>query len=127
MNTNAINAQNSIDEDEIDLKEVFGTLNRYKYSIVVFAVIFTFAAAVFAYFKPNIYEASTTIELEQESRWGTGTSDMMSLALGGGSSNLDNEQYIISSRFLSEKVLEGLDIGTRYFTKHNYRKIELYH
>ncbi len=125
MNTSSVNPQNSIDEDEIDLREVFSTLNRYKYSIVIFAIVFTIGATIFAYFKPNVYEASTTIELEQQGRGGPGD-DMMMLALSGGGANLDNEQFILKSRFLSEKVLEGLDIGTRYFTRHNFRTVELY-
>ncbi len=125
MNTSSVNPQNSIDEDEIDLREVFSTLNRYKYSIVIFAIVFTIGATIFAYFKPNVYEASTTIELEQQGHGGPGD-DMMMLALSGGGANLDNEQFILKSRFLSEKVLEGLDIGTRYFTRHNFRTVELY-
>ncbi len=125
MNETTINPQNNIDEDEIDLKEVFSTLNRYKYSIIVFAIVFTIGAKVFAYFKDNVYEASTTIELEQQGRGGAGD-DMMMLALSGGGANLDNEQFILKSRFLSEKVLRGLDIGTRYFTTKNLRTVELY-
>ncbi len=126
MNSTSENLQNSIDEDEIDLKEVFSTLNRYKYSIIVFAIVFTIGATIFAYFKPNVYEASTTIELEQQGRTGGPADDMMMLALSGGGANLDNEQYIMKSRFLSEKILRGLDIGTRYFTTRNLRTIELY-
>jgi len=127
MNETSINPQNNIDEDEIDLKEVFSTLNRYKYSIIAFAIAFTIGATIFAYFKPNVYEATTTLQLEEENRWGgSGGSDMMSLALSGGGANLDNEQFILKSRFLSERVLRELDIGTRYFAKHNLRTIELY-
>ena len=126
MTSTSVNPQNNIDEDEIDLKEVFSTLNRYKYSIVAFAIAFTIGATIFAYFKANVYEASTTIELEQKGR-GAGTSeDMMMMALSGSGANLDNEQFILKSRFLSEKVLRGLNIGTRYFTKHNLRTVELY-
>ncbi|MGB6018463.1 MAG: polysaccharide biosynthesis tyrosine autokinase [Sulfurimonadaceae bacterium] len=125
MNSTSVNPQNNIDEDEIDLKEVFGTLNRYKYSIVVFAILFTIGATIFAYFNDNVYEASTTIELEQQGHGGPGD-DMMMLALSGGGANLDNEQFILQSRFLSEKVLRGLEIGTRYFTTKNLRTVELY-
>ena len=128
MSTGTTNSQNLIDEDEIDLKEIFSTLNRYKYSIIVFMIVFTIGAAVFAYFTPNVYEAETTIELKQENNnFGGANNDVMALALGGNGANLDNEQYIIQSRFLSEKVLKELDIGTRYFTKQHYRTIELYH
>ena len=110
MNNTSVNAQNNIDEDEIDLKEVFGTLNRYKYSIIVFAIAFTIGATIFAYFKPNVYSASTTIELEEERGWGGGSGDAMSLALSGGGANLDNEQYILKSRCLAGKVLRDLKI-----------------
>ncbi len=50
----------------------------------------------------------------------------MSAALGGGAIELDDEFALIRSRFLAKKALEDLDIGTRYFTKINYKKIELY-
>ncbi|WP_345974712.1 hypothetical protein [Sulfurimonas sp. HSL3-7] len=75
----------------------------------------------------NVYEAATTIELQREDpRLRGDNSDTMALALAGNSANLEDEQYIIQSRFLAEKVLAGLDIGTRYFTKRNYRTVELY-
>lgn len=122
-----MNTYPTIDKEEIDLKEVFGTLNRYKYSIIVFMIVFTVGSAVFAYFTPNVYEAETTIELKKEDpRYGGDNRDAMTQALGGNSANLENEQYIIQSRFLSEKVLEELDIGTRYFTRKYYRTVELY-
>ena len=126
MSTTSVNPQNNIDEDEIDLKEVFGTLNRYKFSIVVFAIVFMIGATIFAYFEDNVYEASATIQLEQQGRGGPGDINTMALALSGGAANLDNEQFILRSRFLSEKVLRELDIGTRYFTTHNLRTVELY-
>ncbi len=122
-----MNTHHSTDEEEIDLKEVFSTLNRYKYSIIIFMIVFTIGATVFAYFTPNVYEAETTIELKKEDpRFRGDNSDTMALALGGNSANLENEQYIIQSRFLAEKVLQELDIGTRYFTKKHYRTVELY-
>ena len=127
MSETSANPQNNIDEDEIDLKEVFSTLNRYKFFIIAFAIVFTVGATIFAYFKPNVYDATTTLQLEEENRWGGANGgDLMNLALSGGGSNLDNEQYILKSRFLSERVLRELDIGTRYFAKHNLRTIELY-
>ncbi|WP_345974714.1 Wzz/FepE/Etk N-terminal domain-containing protein [Sulfurimonas sp. HSL3-7] len=48
-----MNTYPTIDKDEIDLKEVFSTLNRYKYSIIIFMIVFTIGSAVFAYFTPQ--------------------------------------------------------------------------
>jgi len=126
MNQNTNTHTQEIDEDEIDLKEVFSTLSRYKYSIVAIAIAFMLVATVFAYFKPNVYESSITIELEEEKSFGGAQGDMMAMALGGSGANLDNEQYILTSRFLAQKLLHSLEIGTRYFTKNNLRTVELY-
>ena len=115
-----------LDEDEIDIKEIFRLLLAYKNSIITIIVLFTIIGTIYAYFKPNIFVAHATIVLEKENPWGRQSNDMMSLALRGGNANLDNEQYILTSRFLSEKVLRGLEIGTRYFTYNNLRRIELY-
>ena len=61
MNNNQ--TTNQIQNDEIDLKEVFKTIFRYKYSILLITLLFMIGSAIFAYVKPNIYSASSTIEL----------------------------------------------------------------
>ena len=115
-----------VDEDEIDIKEIFALLRTYKNSILVVLVLFTVIATFYAYFKANVFESQATIVLEKENPWGRQSSDMMSLALRGGNANLDNEQYILTSRALSEKVLRSIEIGTRYYSYHNLRRKELY-
>ena len=83
------------------------------------------AASVYAYFKPNVYTASTTIEIQTQRYWG-GSTDMMTQALGGVGADLENDQYVFTSRFLAQKALSYLDVGTRYFTTSNLREMELY-
>ncbi len=112
------------DSSENDLKGVLQTLARHKISIVVLMIFFTVGAALFAYFRPDIYAAEVSLELSSESS--ALSTDIMAQALGGGNSNLANEIIIIQSRFLASKALEYLDIGTRYFTEKNLREVELY-
>ena len=57
MNTNSMH----IEEDEIDIKEVFRTV--YRYMILLFVVLFTTDSSYYAYFQPNVYKASTTLEV----------------------------------------------------------------
>jgi capsular exopolysaccharide synthesis family protein len=115
-----------VEEDEIDLKVIFGTLYRYKISIILIALLFFVVAALYAYLKPNVYTATTSIELKAERYWGGGATDFMTQAFTGGEANLDNEQLVLKSRFLAQKALEYLDIGTRYYTTRGYREVELY-
>lgn len=110
--------------DEITVREVGQVLLRYRLSIIVMTLFFTIGAFVYAYFQPNIYTAQVTIELTKE-RMGD-SSDAMMQALGGTSTNLDNEQALIRSRFLAIKAVEYLELGTRYFRIGGFRESELY-
>ncbi|WP_457594567.1 GumC family protein, partial [Hydrogenimonas sp.] len=113
-------------DNEIDIKEIVQTLLRYKWSILFITLIFFGGAALYAYFSPNIYKARTTMKIASETARNLAGSDFMSAALGSDIVELDDEFALIHSRFLAKKALEDLDIGTRYFTSKNYKKIELY-
>ena len=113
------------DEDEIDLKEIFSTLLRYKFSILFIAAIATFIALVYAYFAPNIYQAQTMLKLKPENRWGA-RGDFMMMATGGQGSNIDDEIAVIQTRNMAKEALTELNIGTRYFVTRHFKTRELY-
>ncbi len=116
-----------VDEDEIDLKEIFRTLNHYKNSIITITILFTLFAAVYAYFKPNIYSATVTVEVGMESAYGGyAGQDILSKATSPGYITSDTEMEIIKSRFLSTQALQSVDFSHRYYTTVRLREIELY-
>ena len=117
---------NQIQNDEIDLKEVFKTIFRYKYSIIFITLLFMIGSAVFAYIKPNVYSASSTIELMEDNKKSGDPADFMLQAFDGGGANVDNEIEVIKSRFLAQKAFSYLNLKTRYFTTKNFRRTELY-
>jgi uncharacterized protein involved in exopolysaccharide biosynthesis len=116
----------SIDEDEIDLKEVFRTLNSYRWMIVSFVILFTLGAGIFAYFKPNVYRATSSVEVGIEPGGFAGGQDVLALATESGSMNADTEMEIIKSRFLSEKVLKEVNFSHKYYTTRRLKEVELY-
>jgi len=118
MNTNKID----IDEDEIDIKEVFSTIYRYRYMILLLVILFTFSSGFYAYFKPNVYKASATVEVGLGQR-SYGSQDMLAMAMDPGTMNADTEMGIIQSRFLTEKALEEVDFSHRYYTTRNYKEV----
>ena len=44
-------SNNQISNDEIDLKDLFKTIMKYKYIIAIIAMIFSILSAIFAYTK----------------------------------------------------------------------------
>jgi tyrosine-protein kinase Etk/Wzc len=118
-------ANNQIQNDEIDLADLFKTIMKYKYIIALFAIIFTLAAGVFAYTKPSVYSSFSTIEL-QEDKNSFSTQDALKDAFSGGTVNLENQIQILKSKSLQDDAVKYLNLGTRYFSTKNYREFEYY-
>ena len=117
--------QETIEEDEIDIKEIFHTLDKHKYKILVITLLFTLFASVYAYLQPNIYKAITTVEIE-ENKKSANPQDILSMAMNSASTNMDTEIEIITSRALVTRALEGIDVTHKYFATYHYRERELY-
>jgi len=118
--------ENSV--EQIDIKEVFKTIYRYKWSILFITLIVTGGAALYAYFAPNVYKATTTMKVTSQPGGmpAGGGGDVVTMALSTNIGNMQDEFALMKSRFLAQKALENLDIGTRYFTVVKYKKSELY-
>ena len=117
---------NQIDEDEIDLKELFLTIYRYRYMIVFVVILFGLGSAIYAYFAPNVYRASTTVEVGKEGKGYSGAQDMLSMVMSPEAANIDTEIVIVKSRYLANKAAEKVDITHRYYTTRKLKEVDLY-
>ena len=110
--------------DEIDLKEVYKVVGHYIISITLIALIFLIASTILAYYKPNVYMSTTTLEINQKN---SGTSNSLLAALGHKNVNISNIKDIIKSHYIVSKALEALNIDIRYYSINSLnKKIELY-
>ncbi len=87
-------ATNYIEEDEIDLKELFGTIWQNKFTIAIITLLVTSFALVYALKVPNIYTSSTVLILKENDKptIGGGAAAMAAMAginLGGGGGGID--------------------------------------
>jgi capsular exopolysaccharide synthesis family protein len=112
-------------EDEIDIKDIVRVVYRYKYMILLITLIFTAVSFYIAYFKPNIYQASATVEVGLKKR-GYASQDILNMAMDPGTINPDTEMEIIKSRFLAAKALTKVDFSHHYYVMKKWKKIELY-
>lgn len=112
---------------EIDIKELFKVLKRHKFFILFIGFLFTLIFAVYAYYKPNIYEADTVLEIGGGQKSGVQQEDILSMALGGGKVNLDTEMGIILSRKVGINTLKNVNLTHRYFAINGFKRpVELY-
>ncbi len=100
-------------DDEIDLRELLGTLWRGKWIILFTTLVFAVAGAAYALSKPNIYQASVLLAPAQSEGGSGGISGQLgglaSLAginLGGGGSNktVMAKEVLQSRAFLTDFI-----------------------
>ncbi|WP_201352053.1 polysaccharide biosynthesis tyrosine autokinase [Hydrogenimonas urashimensis] len=122
----ATETKHEIDEDEIDIKEIFDTLKRYKISIVVITLLLTLGAALYAYVAPSIYQAKAYIEVQEDENGPGNMRDFLAMASSGVGANINNVIDTFQMPHIGLKALEQVTIGIRYYLIKNFRKRELY-
>ena len=123
--------QQTIKKDEINLRELFSTIGRYKWSIIFFTIIITLAVAIKVYFMPKYYKSTVTIEVKPEEQnaggFSMGGAAAMLLGGGGGSTNLEKDITLLKTYRTNEKVLDKVNgYLVRYFiTNEKHKKVEV--
>jgi uncharacterized protein involved in exopolysaccharide biosynthesis len=104
-------------DDEIDLGELFATLWRGKWTIVLFTIVFAAAGVFYALSKPNIYQASVLLAPAQDEGGARGLggqlgglASLAGISLGGGGT---------SKTVMAKQVLQSRAFLTDFIDHHN--------
>ena len=124
--------QQTIKKDEINLRELFKTIGRYKWSIIIFTILITLAVAVKVYFMPKYYKSTVTIEVkpEEQDAGGFSMGGAAAMLLGGGvggSTDLEKDITLLKTYRTNEKVLNKVNgYMVRYFiTDEKHKEVEI--
>jgi len=113
-----INQPVCIEEDEIDLRELFATIWKYKIFIAVFVFIVTSLTIVYVLSKPNEYKVYTVLAPQEQSKsinlGGLGAlASMAGVNIGGGSGvtpDVAFQELLNDYAFMKEFIIKrGLD------------------
>jgi len=116
MNNN-IEYNNCIEEDEIDLKELFNTIFKHKYKILLFTFIITSLTIIYTMSIPNSYKSEVILTPQEQSKGvslgGLGAlAGLAGVSLGGGSSMdaFASLSTISSNNTFNKMVIEKYDL-----------------
>ncbi len=119
--------RNEIYEDEIDIKELFGTLKRYKKSIFLIVVLSFLAGFAYTYYAKKIYQAKAVVEIGSNKKNSINSEDILQEALGGGNADIDTQVAVIKSRYTILEALNKVNMTTQMWGINKfYKKIEFY-
>lgn len=123
-----IKNENYIQEDEIDLKELFLTIRKHILKIFVFVTIVIFLSFVYVLKIPNMYKSEVLLSSQGESTSASGgqLSSLAALAgvnLGSKSAGLDpflQMQTTLGSYEFNAKIIKKYDLYTKLNDDKNY-------
>lgn len=116
MDNNDVSAQNSTQQDDsLSIREIVDLVWRLRYWVCLSAFIALLCGFVYVRMQNPVYVRSTCVMLNNESSSGGEMSAVAELMGVGSKKRIDNEMYILKSTAMMQKVVEELDLNTRYF------------
>jgi capsular exopolysaccharide synthesis family protein len=120
------NIKNTIDTEEINIKEIFFKYILYWKWFVVGAVLSLFVAYTYLRYAPNIYQTTAKIKVLDNSKGAMKLPSDMTSLFSNSKINIENEIEVIKSHRLLELVALNLNLNTTYFSKGNIVSSELW-
>lgn len=119
--------QSNIQEDEIDLKEIWSVIVRRKILIGSIALAIFLLSVIYAFWSTNIHSTYASIEVQDTKRniFRPEQVDIFAGEIGSGL-GIDNEMEILQSRELLIELMNKMPLNTRYFQKKVLKDTELY-
>jgi uncharacterized protein involved in exopolysaccharide biosynthesis len=110
------NIHQYLEEDEIDLRELFSTIKRHIWKIFFFSFVVTSIVLAYVIYLPNVYKSETILVPQEQTKPSIGglgaLAGLAGIDLGGGGMDATNSlSAILSDYSFNEKMIEkyGLD------------------
>ena len=112
---------------ELSPKDGLNIIYKYRHIIAIFLILGALVSAIYAYYKPYIYEATASIQFNSNSKNIESTDLLTEAILGSRSSDIDTAKEVISSRTLVLETLKKVDLTTHIWGINRlYKATELY-
>jgi len=112
-------------KQELSIKDVLNILSNYKWSIIFITILFTLLGYGYIYTKESTYISYSIIKVKANKK--NYSSDIINSATSTDKSEDVLEEITLLKTFkINNQALKDVDFKVRYFTKHNYKKTELY-
>lgn len=113
-------------EDEFQILNVFRDILHKWHYYVIAGVIFAGLAILYIKFTLPVYQASSSILVDDENSSPANVSDLLSSDLFGTNLNLPTEIGILRSRTVLQETIRRLNLETQYWSTTNYPAQPLY-
>ena len=113
-------------EDEIQILNVFRDILRKWHYYLIAGIVFTGLALLYIKFTLPVYQASSSILVDDEKSSPSNVSDLLSSDLFGTNLNLPTEIGILRSRTVLQETIIRLNLEVQYWSTTNFPSQPLY-
>ena len=118
--------KNNQQEDEFQILNVFRDILRKWHYFLIAGVLFTGLALLYVRFTLPVYQASSSILIDDENSSPANVTDLLSSDLFGTNLNLPTEIGILRSRTVLQETIKRLNLETQYWSTTSYPSQPLY-
>ena len=97
------------EEDEIDLRQYIGIVNRHKWGIVSFVMVISLLALLMLYSRQPVFQGKATLLLESESANVVSIEEVYGLA-SANKEYFQTQYEILASRAIAQRVIDQLNL-----------------
>ena len=113
-------------EDEFQIQNVFRDILRKWHYFLIAGILFTGLGLLYVKFTLPVYQASSSILIDDENSSPANVTDLLSSDLFGTNLNLPTEIGILRSRTVLQETIKRLNLETQYWSTINYPSQPLY-
>jgi len=111
--------------EELNLKEIIGIINKYKLSILIITILSIALVYIYLYFQPSIYRSSALIEVKSNMETNIISSENSS-PITIDKEKIDKEIEILKTFYVNNSVINHVNLKVHYYLKNGYKKVEIY-
>ncbi len=115
------------DKKDINVKEMFRTLNNYKWSILTITIISIIIASIYLYFQQPIYSSYTIVKVKTKDGVKSVNSNILNPVSGPVTANVKEDMALIQTFYINDQALKlgKVNYKVQYYEDRHNKSVEI--
>ena len=110
----------------LNIKNFMKILKRYKFFISSSIIISILIVSLYIFIQTSHYNTYSIVEVKTRDKSKVNTDDLLENAFYLTNKQVDKEIEIFKTFYLNQKIIQKLNLNTKFFIKEGYKKVEIY-
>ncbi len=115
------------DKKDVNVKEMFRTLNNYKWSILIITIISIIIASIYLYFQQPIYSSYTIVKVKTKDGIKSINSNILNPVSGPVTANVKEDMALIKTFYINDQALKlgKVNYKVQYYKNRHNKSVEI--